>query len=368
MKHLSVMIKPVSSACNLRCQYCFYADVAKNRKQASFGVMSEETTDKLLKQVLADLSPEDRITFAFQGGEPTLAGLDYYQHFAAAVDQWDKRIHVEYAFQTNGLLLDEAWCAFFAERGFLVGLSLDLPREQHDMNRVDGQGRRTYQRALQALKLLKRYRVEHNVLSTLTNAAARHPRQVWRTIEKLDLRYVQFTPCIGGLDGEENIWALTPERFAAFYISLFEEWSRAYWAGKYRSIKLFDDILNLLVRGIPTACGIDGKCRAQMVVEADGSVFPCDFYCLDEWKTGNILEQSPLELQRALRVEEFLSRPVGLPEACRSCRFFTMCGGGCARMRGTMCRASGACGYQLFLQSCLEPVKQIAVSLQQRWQ
>lgn len=200
----------------------------------------------------------------------------------------------------------------------------------------------------------------------MTNAAARHPRQVWRAIEKLDLRYVQFTPCIGGLDGEETSWALTPDRFAAFYISLFEEWNKAYWAGNYRSIKLFDDILNLLVRGIPTACGIDGKCRAQMAVEADGSVFPCDFYCLDAWKMGNILEQSPLELQQSPRVGAFQSRPTPLPEACASCRFFGMCGGGCARMRGTMCRDGGVCGYRMFLQSCLEPMKRIALSLRRR--
>ena len=309
----------------------------------------------------------DSVTFAFQGGEPTLAGLDYYKYFTQTAGRWDRRIHVEYAIQTNGLLLDEAWCAFLAEEKFLVGLSLDLLREQHDVNRVDWQGRGTYRRVLETRTLLERRCVAYNVLCTLTKGVARHPRLVWREIEKLDLQYVQFTPWLGTLGQGREPWVLTPERVAAFYISLFQLWSEAYWAGRYRSVKLFDDILNLLVRGIPTACGIDGQCRAQMVVEADGSVFPCDFYCLDQWRTGNLLEQSLEEICRSPVAAAFQARPQDLSALCGSCRFFPMCGGGCGRLRSAVCGGNGKCGYQTFLDKCIKPIEQIAASLRKTW-
>lgn len=168
MKQLSVLIKPASAACNLRCKYCFYADLSRIRSVSSHSVMEEALVNTMLEQIRRELAPMDRVTFAFQGGEPTLAGLSFFQRFTQAVSQWDPRIHVEYALQTNGILLDDTWCRFLKKHNFLVGLSLDILPREHNEVRIDPSGEGSWKRACSALALLKAHGVEHNVLCTLT--------------------------------------------------------------------------------------------------------------------------------------------------------------------------------------------------------
>ena len=194
MKQLSIMLKPASSLCNLRCRYCFYAEVADLRQVRSFGVMTPQTTRQILQNIRCDLSPGDRITFAFQGGEPTLAGLSYFQDFTAQVEQWEG-IQVQYALQTNATLLDDAWCAFLKKYHFLVGVSWDILPQCHDEARVDASGAGTNRAVLNAIGLLNKWGVEYNVLCTLTNFIARHPNQVWNQLARQDIRFVQSTPC-----------------------------------------------------------------------------------------------------------------------------------------------------------------------------
>lgn len=366
MKQLSVMIKPASSACNLRCQYCFYADLSRLRSIASHGIMSEALVDAMLENIRRELVPGDRITFAFQGGEPTLAGLSFFRHFTELTDRWDAGIRVQYALQTNGLLLDEEWCRFLKAHSFLVGLSLDLLPREHNAARVDPAGEGSWKRACGALMLLKAHQVEHNVLCTLTNRIARHPREVWKQLCKLDIRYVQFTPCLADLEaGMPGPYALESGNFAAFYKALFPLWLRDYRAGKYRSIKLFDDLVNLLAFGRATSCGITGRCQPQIIVEADGSVYPCDFYCLDRYCLGNITAVPLSTLLRAPAMADFLNRPHSAPALCRHCRFQRICGGNCKRMQQNICCApeDTYCGYQDFLSDCHRELA--AVALQQ---
>lgn len=363
MKNLSIMIKPASSACNLRCKYCFYADVASLRQVPSFGRMSLDMLGKILGNIRRDLAPGDSVSFGFQGGEPTLAGLRYYREFVRIVGEWDSRIRVSYSLQTNGIALDDAWCTFLEENDFLVGISLDILPDCHDLARVDSDGKGTYQKVAEALELLKKHGVEHNVLCTLTNQVARHPAKVWKQLERLDIQYVQFIPCLDELENSgESPYALTPKRFAAFYTQLFRLWEEAYRAGRYRSIKLFDDLVNLLAFGIPTACGVDGICRPQLVVEADGGCYPCDFYCLDEYKTGNLGEQSLREIYESPVNLQFAQRPHESPRLCGSCPYFTICGGGCKRMQRSVCctRSDSACGYRAFLDAALSSLTAIA--------
>lgn len=361
MKTVSVMLKPASSLCNLRCRYCFYADVAEHRQQASLGIMQEETADAILDRIALDISPGDRIQFIFQGGEPTLAGLPFFRHFVEKVAHWDPGIAVSYALQTNGILLDEDWCRFLKEHDFLVGVSLDILPECHDAVRVDTGGRGTYGRVLESIRLLDRHAVAYNVLCTLTNTLARHPQQVWKRLCQLDIAYVQFTPCLGELEGKSP-YALTPKRFASFYIQLFLLWLADYRKGKYRSVKLFDDVVNLLVLGRPTACGMNGHCQPQLVVEADGSVYPCDFYCLDQYRLGNLWEQGILAMLQGEAVQRFLQRPHTAPSLCSSCRYRSYCGGNCKRMQKEICCAEEdtECGYREFLDQCGPALAEIA--------
>lgn len=355
MKQITVMIKPASALCNLKCKYCFYEEVSNARKTPSFGRMQEETVVKMLEKMEQFLVDGDKINFAFQGGEPMLAGKEYFKGFVEKVKAWEKKIEVSYALQTNGTLMDEVWAQFFFENQFLLGISLDLLEEYHNEARVDPQKEGTWTTVCHTIKLLEKMNVEYNVLCTLTDSIARYPEKVWKEILRLDLKYVQFTPCLGNLDPEkESRYALTPKNFSKFYQVIFKNWLKEYQEGNYRSIKLLDDIANLLGCGIITACGMDGKCQAQLIVEADGSVYPCDFYCLDEYCLGNIQSCSVEELYR----KSFASptkKQEALPLKCGTCRYRKICGGNCKRMRKEICLVGedNFCGYQDFLNAVM---------------
>lgn len=363
MKNLSIMIKPASSVCNLRCKYCFYADVSSKRSVKSCGIMKEDTLRSILKNIESELTFGDKINFAFQGGEPTIAGLSFFENFVSEIKKWKNGAKVSYALQTNAILINEDWCKFLKKNNFLVGVSLDILQESHDSVRVDDKGGETYKKVLNSIKLLEEHKVEYNVLCTLTNSIARHPQQVWDMLCKLGIMYVQFTPCLGDLgDSEQSPYALTPKRFASFYSSLFQYWLKDYKCGKYRSIKFFDDVINLILFGSPTACGMDGRCRPQLVVEADGSAYPCDFYCIDEYKLGSLKESGFMALLNSEIVKKFLNRTSNKPQLCTSCRYKAFCGGNCQRMQKEICfeKSGTYCGYQDFLNRCGDELMKIA--------
>ncbi len=204
MRQFSVMIKPASALCNMRCKYCFYHNVTSLREVYSFGIMKSETMELMLENILKDLEDGDYVTFAFQGGEPTLAGISYFEKFVQIVGTWQKNINVSYAIQTNGINLDENWAKFLHNNNFLVGLSLDLLQDQHNKVRIDDKGDGTWKKVAGIIDLMRVNKVEFNVLCTLTNGIARYPKKVWNQILKLDLKYVQFTPCLDDLSGEEK--------------------------------------------------------------------------------------------------------------------------------------------------------------------
>lgn len=368
MSYYSIMIKPASSLCNLRCKYCFYADVAGIRDVPSYGVMKDETMRAMLRNVEQSLTPGDQVTFAFQGGEPTLAGLDYFRKFVSITRQWNRSVRVSYALQTNATLINEEWCRFLKEHHFLVGVSYDILQDCHDATRVDIKNGETSKRVETALQLLEQYGVEYNVLCTLTNQVARHPKQVWNRIKQMDLKFVQFTPCLGELDKPgESIYALTPKRFASFYNQLFHDWYEDYRQNRYRSIKLFDDVVNYMAFGIPGVCGMGGRCQPQLVVEGDGSVYPCDFYCLDEYKLGNLTEDGLKQLLSAPEMRAFHFREHTQPELCKECDFKRFCGGGCRRMQREVCCAEDStyCGYGDFIRMNLSALQSIAYNERQ---
>ncbi|MGI5963821.1 MAG: radical SAM protein [Lawsonibacter sp.] len=374
MKQLSIMIKPASSLCNMRCRYCFYADVSSLREVQSFGQMSKETLDNILKHIFMDLEPGDKLTLAFQGGEPTLVGLEYFQYLTQQVENYASReIEVHYALQTNGLLLDQAWCAFLKKHQFLVGLSLDGPAEFHDANRLDAERRGTFRRIMNAKRALEREGTEYNVLMVLTGQMARHPQKIWRFIQEQKINFVQFIPCLGPLDGEESPYALTPERYAAFYTVLFDLWFYLYQQGKYISVKLFDDLVHLLAFGQCNACGLLGQCQVQMIVEADGSVYPCDFYVLDEFRAGNLAEEALRSVYQSPVMQAFVHRPEEEKRLCVQCPYQNICNAGCQRMRHEIFFRPGdnVCGHRLFLDSSIHRLQQLAyqqrVEQQAQW-
>ncbi|AEF81684.1 radical SAM/SPASM domain-containing protein [Leadbettera azotonutricia] len=365
MKQLSLLIKPASSLCNLRCKYCFYADISSMRHVRSYGIMTEKTAAKLLENLFKDVEDKDALTIAFQGGEPALAGLEWFQDFMGLADAYceNRNAAIQYAFQTNGILLDENWALFFKQHQVLVGLSIDGSLRFHDRNRVDTEGHGTWERLLRAKKLLEDYRVEYNMLCVLTNELADHADKVWRFILQEKIDFIQFIPCLENLGtagsaipANQRGNTLKPARFAKFYMQLFTLWRQELQTGHYVSIKFFDDTANWFLKAIPSFCGINGRCHTQYAVEADGSVYPCDFYALDSWNLGNLTESTLSQLFETERNRSFLLEERGTPSVCINCKYLQACHGGCKRMRNTMYYGENGvvCGYKMFLDKCLE--------------
>ncbi|WP_445238932.1 SPASM domain-containing protein [Lacticaseibacillus paracasei] len=356
-KSVSILIKPASSLCNLRCKYCFYADVSSLRKVKSFGRMKLETVDSLIENVFVDLNDGDQLTIAFQGGEPTLAGLRYYQYFLAEIKKQTKKVAVHYAIQTNGMVINDAWCNLLKEHNFLVGLSIDGTPIYHDLNRVDVRGRGTFYRVMQTKKLFDQYDIEYNVLCVLTNPLAKHAKKVFDFFQQNHVKYVQFIPCLDEMNAtSRSSYALTPERFASFYQTYFRLWFDQLQKGGYQSVKLFDDVINQFVHGRRTACGLDGQCQVQYVIEADGSVYPCDFFAVDQYRLGYIQDKTLRELFSQPNTLNFLQMERKLPIYCENCPFKLYCCGGCRRMKDAMYvnHEGSFCGYQQLLSVLLQ--------------
>lgn len=367
MKAISVLIKPASSLCNLRCKYCFYANVSSLREVRSFGKMKSEVAELMIENIYKDLEDGDRLTLAFQGGEPTYAGLSFFRAIVDFVKAQSKDVEVHYAIQTNGTLINRLWCKFLKENDFLVGLSIDGNSRVHDLNRLDPHGRGTFQKILATKHLFDKYEIEYNVLCVLTETLSKDARSVFEFIKDEKISFVQFIPCLDDLDTvERSNFALSPEGFVQFYRELLPLWLKELKTGCYISIKLFDDLINLLVRSQVTACGILGNCQVQYVIEADGSVYPCDFFVLDEYRMGYIQESTLRELfERQIRKSFACSRKA-LPEKCGNCPFYKMCRGGCKRMKDAMYvdEATDFCGYQELLREFIPRIPEILFLLE----
>ena len=292
--------------------------------------------------------------------------MNFFRDFVKEVEEKKKKyqkIKVEYSLQTNGILLNEEWCAFLNQYSFLVGLSLDMLAEYHNENRVTPEGKGTYHAVCKAKNLLDKYNVEYNILTVLTNTMAQHPQKVWNYLKQQKIQYVQFVPCLDELMmREKNKYALTPGRFASFYIQIFKLWLEELQKGHYISIKLFDDILNLFLEKKVTACGLLGKCSPQIVTEADGSVYPCDFYALDKYKVGNLSNQTLFQILGSPAMRMFVEKSSARATECKECLYWHMCGGGCKRMKNAVYGNGNSeiCGYRQFLEKCLPDLLNVA--------
>lgn len=294
--------------------------------------MSLETAKLLIDRAFEE-NPE-YLSFCFQGGEPTIAGLPYFKQFVEYVKKLSKPGQVvHYAIQTNGILIDEQWAQFLKEHRFLVGLSIDGPQKYHDALRVDPDSKGTLRRVECAWKLLQKYGVETNILSVISAATARHASQIYSYLKGLGANYLQFIACLDPLDevrgGEGH--SLTPERYGKFLCNLFDCWYTDFQKGQYVSIRQFDDWVHNLA-GMPVStCMSTGRCGAYLVIESDGSAYPCDFYVTDRHKLGMIQEESLSVLQS--NSENFIKESYHLPEMCKTCQYALACRGGCKRDR-----------------------------------
>lgn len=344
MRSLNLLIKPVSSLCNMRCKYCFYADVAAHRAVKSYGMMSEETLEKLVKKVFE--SAAEMAVFTFQGGEPTLAGLSFYHRFIELQKKYNRNhISVFNTIQTNGYLIDETWAKFFAENNFLVGLSIDGTKETHDAMRHDAANFGTYHKAVAAARLFDEYRVDYNILCVVNNQVSLQAKEVYRNLKKY--RYIQFIACLDGINQKRHGYSLREERYAKFLIETFHEYYMDFRAGNYVSVRNFDNYIGIFLGREPENCAMRGTCSCYFVIEGDGSVFPCDFYVLDEWKLGNIYNDSFEDMLRSARAVEFVHSSFEKNDECARCEYYALCRGGCRRER-----VAGGCDHRLQNKFC----------------
>ena len=373
MPPISLLIKPASGSCNMRCRYCFYTDEAENRAVASMGRMTPEAMRLIADKALAWADGD--CTFAFQGGEPSLAGLDFFRSLTDYVSAHPnpRGVRVHYAFQTNGYALDEAWAQWFAQNKVLVGISLDGPKELHDRYRVDREGKGTFNRVMAAIRLLEKHGVDFNILTVVSAANARRGQQVYSFFKKQGFRYQQYVECldpIGEVQGGHE-YSLTPERYEAFLKSVFNAWYQDMRAGRYVYNRYFENLMMLLTGQAPESCNLRGVCSPQWVIEADGSVYPCDFYALDQWRLGNILTDSFETMEEVRQTSGFMEWSRRLPEDCKACRWLPLCRNGCRRNREPVTADSTGknyfcAAYKHFLEYACPRLMEICQLLRQR--
>lgn len=361
MPPLSIMIKPASSLCNLRCRYCFYHNVSEIREVASFGVMSEETADNIIEKALKFANGES-IAFAFQGGEPLLAGLDYFEHFVKRVKEKNKlNSAIYYSVQTNGTLVTDEWAQFFHENNVLVGLSLD-GNFDNNCFRVDEKRENVFYKVMNTAKKLERFKVDFNILTVLTGKCADNIDEIYHFFKNKGFKYLQFIPCLRPFgDKSESELYMTNGQYADFLIKCFNYYVKDYVRGEYTSVRYFDNIVHQFLGNPTEQCGVCGHCMHQFVAEGNGNIYPCDFYCVDECLLGNINNENESfdTLAHCEKAISFLKESLAVEEKCKSCKFYPICrGGGCKRTRQDRdyCEA-----YKKFFSACL-PLFRVFVS------
>ncbi len=324
-----IMVKPSSALCNMRCEYCFYKDEAENRVKGVRPFMAFDVVDNLIKKA-ADTSKH--IHFAFQGGEPSLIGLDFFRRFLEQEKLYPNTTF-SHAFQTNGFVIDDEWATFFHDNNFLVGVSFDGGRKIHDVYRPSRTGEKTSSRILEAINVLRKHEVEFNILIVVTKLLADNIDYAWSFLKGKNLGYLQFIPCMDTLDGTVSDHSLDDSTYGNFLCRLFDLWYDELQRGNYISVRLFDNFVQMLKGYPPESCELSGTCSIQYVVESDGLVYPCDFFSLDECLLGSILEDSFGSLDKKRDDMSFIaSSPVSNKE-CESCDCFILCRGGCKRYR-----------------------------------
>lgn len=334
MPPVNILIKPASSACNMACRYCFYRDVAAHREQAFEGMLTIEDMEEVIRTGME--YAENVCSFAFQGGEPTMAGIDFYRQVIEIQQRYAKPgIEIRNAIQTNGYLINDEWAEFLAENHFLVGLSLDGPADIHNYNRIDAAQKGTFNQVMHAVQLFKRRKVEFNILCVVTGRNARFVEKIYRFYGRQGFRWLQFIPCLEPLEQErgEATYHLSAQAYGEFLIRLFDLWYEDLKRGNYISIRHLDNWLAIMLGERPEACNMAGQCSVQFVVEGDGGVYPCDFYVLDEWRMGKIGEKSFAEMQMGDTAKQFIQSSLDVPKQCRSCRWYVLCRNGCRRDR-----------------------------------
>lgn len=333
-RSVSLLIKPASSNCSLRCKYCFYHSLSENRTTKSYGIMSLDTLESVVKKAFE--FADGVCTFAFQGGEPTLAGLHYYRKFIEYVKLYNtKNVTVNFALQTNGMLINEEWAKFLSDNKFLVGISLDGPKDIHNSHRVDEKNNGTFNKVIKGIELFNKFKIEYNVLCVVTAKSARYVSRIYNFFKENNFRYIQFISCLDPLNEirGRHPYSLKPLDFQKFLKVTFDLWYEDFIKGDYVSIRYFDNLVCMLLGQRPESCTMNGRCQCNCVIEADGGIYPCDFYAIDKWHLGNINDNELSDILSHEAADDFTKCSSVIAPECKECKWYGLCRGGCRRER-----------------------------------
>ena len=338
-KAFHIMAKPTGSACNLNCDYCFFLKKERLYPGSDFR-MPDEVHEAYIKQ-LFEAHQVPQVTVAWQGGEPTLMGLDFFRRSMELQKKYPKPgTAIENTFQTNGILLDDEWCRFFHENNFLIGLSLDGPKELHDTYRKDKGGHGTFERVMKAVRLLQKHKVEFNILCTVNSKNADHPLEVYRFFrDAVHAHYIQFIPIVerdnesGYQEGNRvTDRSVRPEQWGQFLIEIFDEWVKRD-VGKMFVLN-FDGALAGWLGMAGTVCIFGPTCGEGTALEHNGDLYCCDHFVEPEHLLGNILKTPMIELVASEKQRKFGQDKLDtLPRYCRKCEVRFICNGECPKNR-----------------------------------
>ncbi len=334
MPPITVMIKPASGMCNMRCKYCFYIDEISHRETENYGFMTLNTLKCVLENVLK--YAHGTCNIAFQGGEPTLVGLDFFKELVRLQKVLNvNNCKINNSLQTNGYNLTADWAKFFAKHNFLVGVSLDGPKEIHDLHRLSTGEDGTYNRVMKSIQILKQYKVDFNILTVVTKTTCKHTKKIHGFFMRNDFIWQQYIPCLDPLEEVRgaHAWSLNSQVYFEHLKASFILWYTHALKGKKYYHRYFDNLLLILNRQHPEACGMGGICNKQYVVEADASVYPCDFYMLDEWKLGNLTKDTIEQIDAKREELRFIEQSCVVADECKNCKWYMLCRGGCRRDR-----------------------------------
>ncbi len=323
------------------------------RESFSKGMMSEALFEDIFKKALS-YANGDRLYLSFQGGEPLLRGKAFFEFVGKLVSPHP---NVSAVIQTNGTLIDDEWIDIFKKHNFLIGISLD-GAEENNRCRVTADGAPAFPDIMRGIGLLKRRGVPFNVLTVLSRSVVVNIDEIYDFYKAQDFKFLQFIPFLKPLDGQpyDPDSYPTEEEYAVFLKKLFARYLADIKDGKYISIRQFDNFVRLAHGKSAEQCGMNGFCSHQFVIEADGTVYPCDFYCLDEFELGNIAATDFSALAVCPAAKNFIRESLRVSAKCKACPYFKLCGGGCKRER----RDVEKCGaYQALFKAYLSEMKKI---------
>ena len=368
-----VLGKPAGAICNLQCKYCFYLDKEKLYPHTPAPRMTEEILEIFLKDYISTQPPQTpEINIAWQGGEPTILGVDFFRKAAELVSKYKRPgLKITHSIQTNGILLDDEWGEFLSENHFLVGISIDGPGNLHDGYRVDKGGKPSLEKVLKGLEFLKKHKVDFNTLTCVQRKNSYHPKQVYDFLKSIGSNFFQFIPIVERVKGKVTQESVEPKQYGKFLNGIFDRWLEKEDVGKV-FIRDFENLL-AQVMGLPASiCVTAPVCGKSTAIEHNGDLYSCDHFVYPENLLGNIMETPLVDLVDGEKQTQFgLDKRKKLPKYCRECQFQRVCNGGCPKERFTktpdgeeglnyLCE-----GYKVFFKHAIPTLQEMGDCLRQ---